>query len=237
MGNVPFSTAAYECSLWGMARMPRSLLAGYCYHAINRGNSRALVFHGPKDYRAFLQLMTEAQAHCALPILAVCIMPNHFHLVAKPLKTGDMSRWFHWLLTTHASRYHKVHGTSGRVWQGRFKSFPIQEDAHLLSVMRYVERNALRAGLVGRAEQWAWGSLNWRVRNRTPAWLVRPPRGLPDKWMERVNEPQTAAEEAALRCSVNRQRPYGSEPWVEAAAARLGLEPSLRNRGRPKRRR
>lgn len=218
-----------------MARMPRSLLAGYCYHAINRGNARALVFHHPRDYRAFLQMMTEAQTHCTLPILAVCLMPNHFHLVAKPLQTGDMSRWFHWLLTTHVSRYHKHHGTSGRVWQGRFKSFPIQQDAHLLSVMRYVERNALRAGLVGRAEQWTWGSLNWRERNRTPSWLIEPPGGLPHKWKDWVNAPQTTAEEAALRCSVNRQRPYGNEPWVAATAAQLGLEYSLRTRGPVKR--
>lgn len=215
-----------------MARLPRSLLAGYCYHAINRGNARATVFHEPRDYRAFLRLMTEAQAHCALPILAVCLMPNHFHVIAKPGHTGDMSRWFHWLLTTHVSHYHKTYGSSGRVWQGRFKSFPIQQDAHLLSVMRYVERNALRAGLVEQAEQWPWGSLNWRVRNRIPEWLLEPPGGVPSDWRHRVNMPQTAAEETAVTSSVNRQRPYGSEQWVTATAARLGLEHSLRNRGR-----
>lgn len=218
-----------------MARRPRSLLAGYCYHAINRGNARAKVFHSPQDYRAFLDMMTEAQAHCALPILAVCIMPNHFHLVTQPLQTGDMSRWFHWLLTTHVNRYHRAHGTSGRVWQGRFKAFPIQQDSHLLSVMRYVERNALGAGLVGRAEQWTWGSLNWRVRNRIPQWLVDPPGGLPLEWQEWVNAPQTNTEERALRQSVNRQKPYGSPGWVSATAARLGLDASLRNPGRPKR--
>jgi putative transposase len=218
-----------------MARKPRSLLAGYCYHGLTRGNARALVFHGPKDYRAFLQLMDDAQAHCAMPILAVCIMPNHFHVVTKPLKTKDMSRWFHWLLTTQVRRYHKAHGTTGRIWQGRFKSFPIQHDGHLLNTMRYVERNALRSGLVGRAEQWTWGSLNWRVRGRVPAWLVEPPGGLPGKWTEWVNTPQSAAEEAALRLCVNRQRPYGDESWVQATAAHLGLESSLRPRGRPKR--
>jgi putative transposase len=139
-----------------------------------------------------------------------------------------------WLLTTHSHRYHLQHGTTGRVWQGRFKAFPIEQDRHLLTVMRYVERNALRAGLVSRAEDWAWGSLAWRQRTTVDGLLSSPPVPMPSDWLARVNAPQTAEELAGLRACVNRQRPYGDDAWVESATVALGLESSLRRRGRPR---
>ena len=106
--------------------------------------------------------MAEAQDHVALPILGACLMPNHIHLVVRPLRDDDVARWAHWMFTTHARRYHKKYKSSGRVWQGRFKAFAIQNDRHYLTVLRYVEQNALRARLVNRAEDWEWGSLRWR---------------------------------------------------------------------------
>jgi putative transposase len=106
------------------------------------------------DYVHFLHLIGKAQQRICVPLLAGCLMPNHVHLVVRPQIGGDLSRWTHWLFTTHARHYHKKYGTSGRVWQGRYKLFIIQQDHHLLTVMRYVERNALRANLVTRAEDW-----------------------------------------------------------------------------------
>lgn len=124
---------------------------------INRGNNRARVFHGAADYRQFIELMNEAQARTELEVFAVCLMPNHFHLLVRPRQGADLGAWMHWLLTTHVRRHHQRYRSSGRVWQGRFKAFPVQEDDHLLTVIRYIERNALRAGLAQRAEQWPWG--------------------------------------------------------------------------------
>jgi putative transposase len=141
-----------------------------------------------------------------------------------------------WLLTAHVRRYHRYYGSSGHVWQGRFKAFPIQHDAHLLQVMRYVERNALRANLVVRAEDWWWGSLAWRRSAHRPSFLATPPVSLPDEWLDCVNEPESAVELAALRRSVNRCTPFGDTAWVEATAARLGLESTLRSQGRPPKR-
>ena len=106
---------------------------------INRGNARAQVYHNQSDYQAFLTLMKLAGERVSMRLLAYCLMPNHFHLVLWPYNDGDLSRWMHWLLTTHVSRYHRINGTSGRIWQGRFKAFPIEQDAHLLTVMRYVD--------------------------------------------------------------------------------------------------
>jgi putative transposase len=217
-----------------MPRTARSLVAGGHYHLINRGNNRATLFSTAAEFSAFLNLISQALARVELPILAACLMPNHFHLVVSPRSANDISRWMQWLLTTHSHRYHLHHGTTGRVWQGRFKAFPIEQDRHLLTVMRYVERNALRAGLASRAEDWAWGSLAWRQRTTVDGLLSSPPVPLPSDWLAQVNAPQTVEELAGLRASVNRQRPYGDDAWVESATVALGLESSLRRRGRPR---
>ena len=125
--------------------------------------------------------------------------------------------------------------TTGRVWQGRFKAFVAQQDHHLLTVMRYVERNALRARLVERAEDWEWGSLAWRRSPRPPLALAESPVPLPSYWRQLVNEPQTAAELAEIRNCVNRQRPFGDDDWVKRQVQELGLEQTLRRVGRPSR--
>jgi putative transposase len=141
-----------------------------------------------------------------LPVIGACLMPNHLHLLVRPTADGDLARWARWLFTTHARRYHKKHGTTGRVWQGRFKAFAIQGDAHFLTVLRYVERNALRANLADRAEHWEWGSLNWRQRRCTPLKLAESPVRLPSDWVDIVNQPHTAQELEALRNCVGRPK-------------------------------
>lgn len=217
-----------------MARAPRIIIDGCYYHLINRGNNCTRVFHEGSDYQNFLRLIGIAQKRAPISLLAVCLMPNHFHLVVRPESGGDLSRWTHWLFTTHARHHHKKYGTSGRIWQGRFKLFPIQEDQHLLTVMRYVERNAQRAKLVPRAEHWRWGSLSWRATDQYPVPLAPAPLQLPRDWIEHVNKPQNPAELEALRASVNRQRPYGHREWVESTADQLHLRQSLAPIGRPK---
>lgn len=131
-----------------MPRTLRASLGDYCYHVLNRGNARAQVFHDDGDYRAFVDLIGTACERLPMRVLAYCLMPNHFHLVLRPHGDGDLSRWMQWLLTAHVRRHHRRYGTTGHIWQGRFKAFPTQDDGHLLAVLRYVERNPLRAGLV-----------------------------------------------------------------------------------------
>jgi putative transposase len=164
----------------------------------------------------------------------MCSCPNHFHLVLWPRGGGDLSRWMQWLLTSHVRRYHRHYKGSGHVWQGRFKAFPIEQDEHLLTVLRYVERNPLRANLARRAEEWEWSSLAWRRRGRRPALLSPWPVPCPRNWVAHVNAPQSDAELAALRRSLARGAPFGGERWTERTAKRLGLESSLRPRGRPR---
>jgi len=105
-----------------MPRTARATVAGLCYHVINRGNNRARVFASSGDYRVFLELVSAVQIRIPLDLLAACLMPNHFHLVVVPHGHSDLGRWVQWLLTTHVHRYHRWYGTSGRLWQGRFKA-------------------------------------------------------------------------------------------------------------------
>ena len=134
-------------------------------------------------------------------------------------------------------RYHAHYHTSGEghVYQGRFKSFPIQDDEHFLTVCRYVERNALRAEFVSHAEDWRWGSL-WRWIQKPepkPALLSPWPLSRPRGWIERVNQPLTEKELTAVRESAKRGSPFGDHEWVESTVKRCGLHSTLRPRGRP----
>ncbi len=190
------------------------------------------MFHQPGDYQAFRTLLQEASARVPMRVLAYCLMPNHFHLAVWPQHDGDLSRWMQWLLTAHVRRYHRHYHSSGHVWQGRFKAFPIQHDEHLLMVLRYIERNPLRADFVARAEEWLWSSL--RERGRTDSGLHVGPVPQPTDWVEWVNMPMTDVEVEWVRHSVNRGTPLGSEGWVRRTGHRLGLEASLRPRGRPR---
>ena len=209
------------------------MVAGGHYHVMNRGNNRATIFTSQRDYAAFIRHMHQAQARVQVRTLAACLMPNHFHLVLAQDGAEDISRWMHWLLTKFGTHHHERHASSGRLWQGRFKAFPIEEDAHLLTVMRYVERNALRSGLVKRAEQWPWGSLAWRQDDVNDL-LTRPPLQMPSDWARLVNEPQTPQELTALRECATRQRPFGDDAWARRTAGAHGQEWTLRPPGRPR---
>lgn len=218
-----------------MPRRLRHAAGGFAYHVLNRAAGRASLFDKPGDYLAFEQVLREAREWLPVRLLAYCLMPNHWHLVLWPRQDGDLSEHLRWLTVTHTQRWHAHRGTGGTgpLYQGRFKSFPIQEDDHLRTVLRYVERNALRAGLVRRAENWRWGSLHHRVHGGGPS-LDTGPGPLPQGWVEYVNRPETEAELAALRQSALRGAPFGTESWRERTAAALGLEATLRPRGRPR---
>ena len=142
-----------------MPRTARASQGGYCDHLINRGNARRRVFRKDRDYEAFIKLLGDANERLPMRIIGFCLMPNHFHLVLWPHGDGDLSRWMQWLLTAQVRRHHRHYHGSGHVWQGRFKAFPIEQDEHLATVLRYVERNPVRGNLVERAEQWRWSSL------------------------------------------------------------------------------
>jgi putative transposase len=221
-----------------MPRRPRVATGGLVYHVLNRRVGRLPLFEKVGDYLAFEQILQEATAQRRLRLLAYCLMPNHWHLLLWPWADGELSEGMRWITVTHTQRWPAHHQTAGTgpLYQGRFKSFPVQTDEHFLTVARYVERNALRAMLVSRVEEWRWSSMWVRERGDATqgAWLSDWPVARPRNWVTWVNEPETSVELEALRVSVNRGRPFGSEVWQVRTAKQLGLESTLRSRGRPK---
>jgi len=206
-----------------------------------------MIFKKQDDFAAFERVLAEAVARSAgdVRILAYCVMGNHWHLVVRTTRNGALSPFMQWITLTHTQRYRVAHGSvgDGPLYQGRFKSFLIEQDNHFLTVARYVERNAARAGLVERAEDWRWCSL-WRsrlghaVQDEDPpltltAWPVT--GGRPRQWLRTVNTPLNQSELQAMRQAAQRGSPHGNNAWRERVVQQFGLQGTLRQPGRPKR--
>ncbi|MBN1514217.1 MAG: transposase [Phycisphaerae bacterium] len=222
-----------------MGRPARITEPGVVYHLLNRRVMRLKMFRKDRDYEAFEQVLLDALRRPDAPsLLAYCLMPNHWHLVVRARAKTDLSTWMQWLTVTHTHRWHTHYRRVGEgpLYQGRFKSVPVQEDGHFLTLCRYVEANPVRAGLVPRAEEWQWSSL-W-VRENGPAdlraaladWPVDRPRG----WRAAVNRDVDEESEAEVRKAITRGTPLGTAAWIARTAARLGLQTTLRPRGRPR---
>lgn len=220
-----------------MGRAPRSAVGNMVYHVLNRANGRLKIFQRRSDYQAFEKILGEVKEKQRMRILAFCLMPNHWHLILHSYDDGDLSRFMQWITTTHTQRWHASHKTVGygHLYQGRYKSFPVQQDRHFLQLARYVERNARRAGLVKTAEDWPWSSLYKRVYGKEEdkdilsSWPIEPDDG----YLEWVNTPQPKEKEETeiIRYAIKRGRPYGGEDWVVNTSVRLGLETTMRTQG------
>jgi len=221
-----------------MGRSLRAAPGGLVYHVLNRANGRQRLFEDDGDYAAFERVLLEAQQRLPMRLLAYCVMPNHWHLVLWPYGEGDLSSFMRWLTLTHTQRWHVYRQTvgTGHLYQGRFKSFVVQTDEHLLAVCRYVERNPLRAKLVKRAELWRWSSLGRResgggqFQDMVSEWPI--PR--PTDWVEWVNNEERTEALERIRQSVLRGQPFGVEEWVAAMVERFGLMSTVRSEGRPR---
>ena len=221
-----------------MPRIERVDIGDYVYHVLNRSNAHVQIFDTDADYRAFEEILEEGAEKFDMRLLAYCLMPNHWHLVLCPKKDGDLSLFMGWLANTHTRRWHTTKGTigQGHLYQGRYKSFLCQENQYFLTLVRYVERNAKKANLVRKAEDWKWSSV-WRREKGSPKqkkllsdWPV--PR--PKDYQHWLNEPQTESEEEVIERSIVKNIPYGEDQWMSRAVKKFGLEQTLRKVGRPK---
>jgi putative transposase len=217
-----------------MSRTARASVGGVCYHVLNAGNNRSEVFHTHDDFANFVTLITDACGRMPMRVLGYCLLPDHFHLVIWPKLDGDLSRWMQWLLTAHVRRYHRTYEGSGHIWQGRFKAFPVQRDEHLVGLIRYIEQNPVRLGVVERAEDWPWSSLSAANDPDAPEWLDDDVVTRNKAWIRRVNSRIPDKELARIRVSVARGTPYGSDEWTATTVRRMGLESTVRPRGRPR---
>jgi REP-associated tyrosine transposase len=159
-----------------MPRRRRIAPGGVVYHVCNRGSRKGELFRCSAEYSEFTQLTAEARTIRPMRIIAYCLMPNHWHFLLWPEKNGQLSRFMHWLTTTHATRWRGQSRTTGEgaVYQSRFTAVPVHHPFELVRVWRYVERNPIEARLVSRAEQWPWSSAA-QLSERSPSLPVDSP--------------------------------------------------------------
>jgi putative transposase len=220
-----------------MPRRLRNAIGGTVFHVLNRAVGRGTLFEDEADFLAMERVIERTHKRLPMRILSYCLMNNHWHMVVWPKHDGDLSEFMRLLTVTHTQRWHAHHHSSGTgpLYQGRFKSFPVQTDGHVLTVCRYVERNSVRANMVESAGEWLWSSPGKRRQGRIPGWLMPMdiwPVEVPSEWSRWVNRAESAAELEALRRSVKRGCPFGDDRWQERTARKLSLESTLRPRGR-----
>ena len=216
-----------------MPRIAREVVDGGVYHILNRGNGRQKVFHRDADYLEFESLLGQLREQYGLALYAYCLMPNHFHLIVRVNQGEALKDGMQWFTTTQVRRYHRRYRSSGHVWQGRYKSFGVENDEHFLTLARYVEGNPVRAGLVETAMDWVWSSHRDRCNllgtgsegacpheahdQRKGALLAPLPVSFNEDWSAFVDTPLTAKELGQVKKRVDRQTkglaPQGAFPW------------------------
>lgn len=225
-----------------MPRPLRPIDDGLIYHVINRGNNRQPVFLKQEDFEAFLRALAELKERKPFKLYGYCLLNNHFHLLLQPVGTS-VSRIMQSLLVSHTQRYHQHYQSGGHVWQGRFKSPVVQNDEHLLTVLRYIEANPLRAKIVARAEDYSWSSYRHHGLGETNELLdplisyedLSPYPGVRQrKWGAMVHRPFKEQTLAAIRRSNETGLPYGDATWIKRLAKKLDLDLTIRARGRPR---
>jgi len=139
------------------------------FHVLNRGVGRMRLFLKDADFEAFERILEKTLETRPMRICSYCLMSNHWHLVLWPERDGDLGAFMQKLTITHVRNWQENRRRVGygHLYQGRYKSFPIESDDHFYQVVRYVERNPLRADLVKQVDHWRWSSL-WRRVNGSP---------------------------------------------------------------------
>ena len=216
---------------------------GLVFHAINLGNNREIVFADDEDHLAFLHSFGRTQLRCPFRLHGYCLMSNHFHLRLRPEPGVSISRVLQSLTVAHTWRYHRRHRTIGHVWQGRFKSPVVQAEDHLWAVLRYIEANPLRAGIIADPAAYRWSSCPAHGEGRADP-LLTPLPECPDldpdeparhaAWRRKVMADQPEAEVESIRRPLRGGLPFGDPAWVEEMAAGRGTPPGRRPSGRPR---
>lgn len=188
-----------------MSRHSRNLPPGSVVHIVNRGNDKRLLFKNALEFEEFLGLVAWAKAICPVRIVAYSIMSNHWHFVFWVEIEWDVSAFLHRLTTTHAMRWRRKTETigEGHVYQDRFKASSIFSERYYFNCLRYVEQNALTAGLVHSAKEWRWSSLAERLGNGRRI-LDPDPVGMPIGWTELVDTPLPGCDADEVRSSLKR---------------------------------
>jgi putative transposase len=223
-----------------MGRLPRAIADGLVYHALNRDNNLGRVFADDADHLAFLEALRKTKERYPFRLLGHCLMSDQFHLLSRGESGQTISRILKSLTAWH---YHKRHRSSGHVWQGRFRSPLIQDDGHLLTVLRFIEANPVRANLVLDPSDYRWSSYGCHGLGeddpllspiRESDKLGRTASERRKRWRAKVCARQKEGELTAVRNSLRSGRPFGADEWTERIAKRLNIDLTHRKRGRPR---
>jgi putative transposase len=221
-----------------MPRLARVDIGDEIYHVINRANGRLTIFEKKADYQLFESILKKAKEETDMRILAYTIMPNHWHLVLQPRTDGDLGTFMHKLTNSHTRQVRTSTKTigHGHLYQGRYKSFIVSDDSYLLTLIKYVERNPVRAKLVTACEAWQWGSAWIRTNGsaQQKKLLSESPTPFPKNYLSWINTPDKEEDVVALRNSVNKGLPFGKDGWVDNMVDKYKLETTRRAVGRPR---
>jgi putative transposase len=220
-----------------MPRHARVSPDGYVQHVLNRGDHRETLFHKPADFRAFLHCVSYTASRVAMRILAYCIMRNHFHFVMWPYAGADLPHFMHVLMSTHIRRYrgHYRPSSPGHIYQDRYNNVLVEPGPSVLRVLRYVEANALSAGIVERAEDYPWTSASPEAMEDGRPIVADWPIERPPNWIALLNLRTPADERKQMQRCMARGAPYGSPAWTDRVVKQFHLEHTVRPPGRPKR--
>ncbi len=225
-----------------MARKPRSILAGYPFHVIVRGNNRQAIFHDDDDRSSFKWILRDACTAHQLAVHAYVLMTNHVHLIATPDRPEGLSRVMQAVGRQYVRRFNHRHGRSGTLWEGRYRASLIQGDRHLLACQRYVEMNPVRAGMVARPEQYEWSSHRHHLGLASDA-LVSPHSvywALGNTPFERelayraLFDSLPPVADSVLTTALLLGHPVADSDFLEALESRTGLVLTPRKVGRPR---
>jgi putative transposase len=214
-----------------MARIARVVAAGVPHHVVQRGNRRQTVFFGTADYKAYLRTMAMWCKQERVEVWAHCLMSNHVHLVAVPEGEQGLARAIGEAHRRYTVRVNQRENWRGYLWQGRFSSYPLDEQ-YLLAAVRYVELNPVRARLVERPWQYAWSSAAAHLRKRDDVLVrVKPMLSRVADWREYLSTEQDSTDIEVLRRHLRTGRPLGSTEFVESLEARIGRALAPHKRG------
>jgi putative transposase len=199
-----------------MARIRRIVVPGSPHHVVQRGVRSMDIFHSDEDRRMYLKLIADFGNRCGVAFWAWCLMTNHVHLVAVPVAEDSLAKAMGQAHKHYAQNINQREKTRGHLFQERFYSYPIQQDAHFLAVVRYVELNPVSAGIVRRPDEHNWSSARYHLSGgKDPLIESDPVRTMVPQWSQFLEDAlKSARERAHIDRHLSTGRPFGDERWV-----------------------
>ncbi len=217
-----------------MARIARVVVPGIPYHVTQRGVRRMETFFDEEDYKTYLSLMGEWCRQSGIEIWAYCLMPNHIHLVAVPEREESLARGIGEIHRRYTRHINFKKGWKGYLWQGRFSSFPMDEQ-YLLAAVRYVELNPVRAKIVKKAQTYRWSSAKAHLSGVDDGLVkVKPMLDRVENWTELLASGEQG-EFDVVRMHERTGRPLGMDGFIEKVSCMVGRDLSKKKPG-PKQR-